>query len=68
MTAICIQSCDCRAGHSRHIAPVLRQMTIEDADSLPEPQDLASEAITELEAVVDDLREVLQLIEANGGE
>lgn len=46
----------------------LKDETIEDADSLPEPQDLASEAITELEAVVDDLRDVLQLIEANGGE
>jgi len=33
---------------------------------LPEPQDLAAEAITELEAVVDDLREILQLIEING--
>jgi len=44
----------------------LKDDTIEDADSLPEPQDLASEAITELEAVVDDLKEVLQLIETNG--
>jgi hypothetical protein len=30
---------------------------------LPEPQDLASEAITELEAVVDDLREIVALVE-----
>lgn len=44
----------------------LKDESIEDADRLPEPQDLASEAITELEAVVDDLREVLQLIETNG--
>ena len=44
----------------------LKDETIEDADSLPEPQDLAGEAITELEAVVDDLKEVLQLIEMNG--
>lgn len=44
----------------------LKDETIEDAGSLPEPQDLAGEAITELEAVVDDLREILQLIEANG--
>ena len=40
--------------------------SVEDANNLPEPQDLASEAITELEAVVDDLKEVLQLIETNG--
>lgn len=35
-------------------------------DELPEPQFLASEAITELEAVVDDLKDILQLIELNG--
>lgn len=46
----------------------LKDESIEDADGLPEPQDLASEAITELEAVVDDLKEVLQLIETNGEE
>ncbi len=44
----------------------LKDETLEDTDELPEPQDLASEAITELEAVVDDLKEVLQLIETNG--
>lgn len=44
----------------------LKDETIEDADELPEPQDLASEAITELEAVVDDLKEILGLIETNG--
>jgi type I restriction enzyme M protein len=44
----------------------LRDESVEEADNLPEPQDLASEAITELEAVVDDLKEVLQLIETNG--
>lgn len=44
----------------------LKDKSIESADELPEPQDLASEAITELEALVDDLREILQLIEANG--
>jgi hypothetical protein len=30
---------------------------------LPEPQDLAAEAITELEAVVMNLREIVALIE-----
>jgi type I restriction enzyme M protein len=41
----------------------LKDDTLEDADELPEPQDLAAEAITELEAVVDDLREIAALIE-----
>ena len=44
----------------------LRDESLEDASDLPEPQDLAAEAITELEAVVDDLKDVLQLIEMNG--
>ena len=44
----------------------LKDESLDDADSLPEPQVLATEAITELEAVVDDLREVLSLIESNG--
>jgi hypothetical protein len=30
---------------------------------LPDPQDLATEAITELEAIVGDLREIVALIE-----
>ena len=33
------------------------------SDELPEPQDLAGEAITELEAGVDDLREITTLLE-----
>jgi type I restriction enzyme M protein len=44
----------------------LKDDSIEDADSLPEPNELATEAITELEAVVDDLREILTLLESNG--
>ena len=36
---------------------------MEDADDLPEPQDLATEAITELEAVVDDLKEIVSELE-----
>lgn len=44
----------------------IRDETLEDADDLPEPQDLAAEAITELEAVVDDLRNILEAIELNG--
>lgn len=46
----------------------LRDETLEDANDLPEPQDLAAEAITELEAVVDDLKDILQMIEMNGTE
>jgi type I restriction enzyme M protein len=45
----------------------LRDESLEDSDELPEPQDLASEAITELEAVVDDLREIVGLIEKEEG-
>ena len=41
----------------------LRDESLEDAEDLPEPQDLAAEAITELEAVVDDLKELISLIE-----
>ena len=41
---------------------------IEDADELPEPQVLAGEAITELEAVVDSLKDILEQIESNGNE
>jgi type I restriction enzyme M protein len=45
----------------------LRDESLEDSDELPEPQDLASEAITELEAVVDDLREIVALVEKEEG-
>lgn len=37
-------------------------------NELPEPQVLASEAVTELEAVVDDLKDILELMEMNGDE
>ena len=45
----------------------LKDDSLEDSDELPEPQDLASEAITELEAVVDDLKEIIALIEKEEG-
>jgi len=45
----------------------LKDESLEDSDELPEPQDLASEAITELEAVVDDLREIVELVEKEEG-
>jgi type I restriction enzyme M protein len=41
----------------------LKDESLEDSDELPEPQDLATEAITELEAGVDDLREIVALVE-----
>lgn len=41
----------------------LKDDSLEDSDNLPEPQELATEAITELEAVVDDLREIISLLE-----
>ena len=44
----------------------LKDDSIEDAGSLPEPGVLATEAITALEAVVDDLREILNLLESDG--
>lgn len=42
----------------------LKDESLDDADGLPEPQDLAAEAITELEAAVDDLKEIATLLEA----
>lgn len=42
----------------------LKDETLEDSDNLPQPQVLATEAITELEFVVDELKEVLNLLEA----
>lgn len=44
----------------------LKDESLEAADELPEPQDLVSEAVMELEAVVDDLKEILRLMEMNG--
>ena len=41
----------------------LRDEALEDSDDLPEPQDLANEAITELEAAAGDLREIIGQLE-----
>lgn len=46
----------------------LKDESLEDADDLPEPEALAAEAIAELEAAVDGLREVLAMIEMAEGE
>ncbi|MBI4027989.1 MAG: hypothetical protein HY360_23595 [Verrucomicrobia bacterium] len=45
----------------------LKDESLEDSDELPEPQDLAAEAIIELEAVVDDLKEIIGLVEKEEG-
>lgn len=44
----------------------LKDESLDDPEGLPEPQDLASEAITELEAVVDSLKEIVAELESNG--
>ncbi len=41
----------------------LKDDTLDDGDDLPEPEYLASEAISELEAIVDELRDILELME-----
>ena len=41
----------------------LKDESLEENGELPDPQDLAAEAITELESVVDDLREIVALVE-----
>jgi type I restriction enzyme M protein len=45
----------------------LKDESLEDGNDLPDPQDLAGEAITELEAIVDDLREIVALVEKEAG-
>ncbi len=42
----------------------LKDESLEDPDSLPEPQVLVGDAITELTACVDELQEILDLLEA----
>jgi type I restriction enzyme M protein len=41
----------------------MKDDSVEDSDDLPEPQELAVEAVTELEAVINDLREIITLVE-----
>jgi len=45
----------------------LRDESLEESGELPEPEELAAEAITELEAVVDGLREIVALVEKEEG-
>lgn len=44
----------------------LKDENLEDPNSLPEPQVLAADAITELNYCVDELQEILDLIDAEG--
>ena len=46
----------------------LKEESLEDADDLPEPEELATDAISELQAAVEELNQVLALLEnGNGG-
>jgi type I restriction enzyme M protein len=45
----------------------LKDESLEENGELPEPEFLAAEAITELETVVDDLREIVALVEKEEG-
>ena len=45
----------------------LKDESLESSDDLPDPQDLATESITELESFVGDLREIVALIEQEEG-
>ena len=44
----------------------LKEESLEDAGDLPEPEELATDAIAELEGAVEELNAVLALLE-NGG-
>ena len=46
----------------------LKEESLEDADDLPEPEELATDAISELEEAVAELNQVLLLLEGNGVE
>jgi len=46
----------------------LKDDSLDDADSLPEPEELAVEAIEELRAAVDELQKVVVLLENGNGD
>jgi len=46
----------------------LKDESLEDADELPEPEELVTDAIAELESAVKDLNAVLKLLEGENGE
>jgi type I restriction enzyme M protein len=41
---------------------------LEDADDLPEPEELATDAVAELESAVGELNAVLKLLEGENGD
>jgi type I restriction enzyme M protein len=45
----------------------LKEESLEDADELPEPEELATDAVAELEGAVDELNGVLALLENENG-
>jgi len=45
----------------------LKEDSVEDTDELPEPEELATEAIAELQLAVTELNEVLALLENGNG-
>ncbi len=46
----------------------LKEESLEDADELPEPEELATDAIEELEEAVNELNDVLRMLENGGSE
>lgn len=44
----------------------LKDESLEDADNLPEPEDLVSEAVTQLEAALDAPRDLSLKLQENG--
>ena len=45
----------------------LKDESLDDADELPEPEELATDAIAELEGAVEDLNAVITLLENGNG-
>jgi type I restriction enzyme M protein len=45
----------------------LKEESLEDSDDLPEPEELATDAIAELEGAVEELNEALKLLETSNG-
>jgi type I restriction enzyme M protein len=46
----------------------LKDESLDDADELPEPEELAADAIAELESAVEELNAILSLLENNNGQ
>ncbi len=45
----------------------LKEESLDDADDLPEPEELAAEAISELEQAISELNQVLRLLDDGKG-